>query len=71
MALVDADYKFIWVDIGANDPASDAANFNHSEMKEVIENGTIGFPAADPLPNDNRPMPYFIIPSHNKVVEGI
>ena len=33
----------------------------HSEMKEVIENCTIGFPAADPLPNDDRPMPYFII----------
>ena len=30
-------------------------------MKEVIENGTIGFPAADLLPNNDRPMPYFII----------
>ena len=30
-------------------------------MKEVIENGTIGFPAADPFPKDDRPMPYFII----------
>ena len=61
MALVDGDYKFIWVDIGANGSASDAAIFNHSEMKEVIENDTICFPAADPLPNDDRPMPYFII----------
>ena len=40
---------------------SDAAIFNRSEMKEVIENGIIGFPAADPLPNDDRSMPYFII----------
>ena len=61
MALVGGDYKFIWVDIGANGSASDAAIFNHSEMKEVTENDTIGFPAADPLPNDDRPMPYFII----------
>ena len=30
-------------------------------MKEVIENDTIGFLAADPLQNDDRPMPYFII----------
>ena len=30
-------------------------------MKEVIENGTIDFPAADPLPNDDRSMPYYII----------
>ena len=61
MALVDADYKFILIDTGANGSASDAAIFNHSEMKEIIENGTIGFPAADPLPNDDRSMPYFII----------
>ena len=60
MALVDADYKFIWVDIGANGSASDDAIFNHSDMKGVIENGTIGFSAADPLPNDDRSMPYFI-----------
>ena len=60
MALVDADYKFILVDIGAKCSASDAAIFNHSKMKEVIENGNIGFPAADPLPIDDRPMPYFI-----------
>ena len=53
--------QVIWVDIGATGSASDAAIFNWSEMKEVIENGTIGFPAADPLPNDDRPMHYFII----------
>ena len=48
MAQVDGNYRFIWVDIGANGSASDAASFNHLEMKEVIENDTIGFPAADP-----------------------
>ena len=53
MALVDAVYKFNWVDNGAND----ASIFNQSELKEVFEKGTTGFPAADPLPNDG-PMPY-------------
>ena len=47
--------------IGANCSASDAAIFNHSEMKEVTENDTIGFPAAESLPNDDIPMPYFTI----------
>ena len=46
MTLVGADYKFIWVNIGANGSASDAAIFNQSELKKVIENGTIGFPAT-------------------------
>ena len=60
MALVDAVNKFIWVDIWANGSVLDAAIFNQSELKEVIENGTIGILAADPLPNDDRSMPYLI-----------
>ncbi|KAK3098526.1 hypothetical protein FSP39_020316 [Pinctada imbricata] len=36
----------------------DAEIFNFSELKETIENGTIGFPRAEPLPND---MPFFIL----------
>ncbi|XP_062592427.1 putative nuclease HARBI1 [Saccostrea cucullata] len=61
MGLVDADYKFIGVDIGANGSASDATVFNNLELKDVIENQNIGFPEADPLPNDNRNIPYFIV----------
>ena len=61
MALVDANYKLIWIDIGANGSASDAAISSHSEMKEVIQNGTIGFPAEDLIPHDDRRTPYFII----------
>ncbi len=63
MALVDADYRFIWVDVGAQGSASDAQIFNNSELKEAIESGDIGFPAADPLPNDDptKNTPYFII----------
>ena len=37
-----------------NGSASDAGIFNNSEIKEVIENDTTCFPAADPLPNDDR-----------------
>ncbi len=61
MALVDADYKFIWIDVGANGSASDAKIFNSSELRESIERGDIGLPADVPLPNDNRPTPFFII----------
>lgn len=61
LALVDADYKFIWVDVGANGSSSDAQVFNNSDLKKAIEDGTTGFPAADPFPGDDRPMPYFII----------
>jgi hypothetical protein len=61
MALVEADYKFIWVEAGAHGSSSDAQLFQASELREAIETGDIGFPAPDPLPNDDRDMPYFII----------
>jgi len=61
MALVDADYKFIWVEAGAHGSSSDAQLFQASELREAIESGDIGFPAPDPLPHDDRDMPYFII----------
>jgi len=58
---LDAEYKFIWVDSDANGSASDAQIWNASELKETIEDGTIGLPAPDPLPPHDRPMPYFFI----------
>ncbi|CAH1248880.1 HARBI1 [Branchiostoma lanceolatum] len=60
-AMVDADYKFIWADIGGLGSASDAQVFNGSELKECIEDGTIDFPDPEPLPNDTQDVPFFII----------
>lgn len=61
LALVDADYKFLWVDIGSNGSASDAQIFEQCELRRAIEDGTIGFPPPDPMPNDNMDTPYFIV----------
>ena len=33
LALVDADYKFRWVDVGASGSSSDCLDFNASELK--------------------------------------
>ena len=56
MAVVHADYKFTWVNVGANGSASDAQLWNQSDLKEVIEDGTIGFSEEFPLPCDDRLM---------------
>ena len=42
LALVDADYKFLWVNAGASGSSSDAQIFNRSKLKRRIENGTLG-----------------------------
>lgn len=61
LALVDAQYKFLWVDIGGMGSMSDCQIFNESELKECLENGTIGFPDPEPMPFDDRETPYFIL----------
>ena len=70
MRLVDADYKFIWVDVGANGCASDATVFNNSELKDVIENQDIGIPEAVPLPCDDKDIPYFIMGEMTPFLSG-
>jgi hypothetical protein len=61
MALVDADYKFLWVDIGSEGASSDAGIFKESELKELMENEEAGVPDPDFLPHDDERTPYFII----------
>ncbi|XP_041371521.1 uncharacterized protein LOC121385052 [Gigantopelta aegis] len=61
MALVDADYKFLWADVGSPGASSDAHIYNESELKEMAEDGIIGFPTPDPLPNDYKDVPYFFV----------
>ena len=61
LALADADYRFIWVDVGANGSASDCQVFNESDLKDCIHSRIIGFPAPSHLPNDNKNTPYFIL----------
>ena len=61
LGLVDAEYKFMWVDVGANGSTSDCAVFNHSDLKEALENDTIRLPPAEVLPGDDRAISYFLI----------
>ena len=61
LALVDANYKFIWVSVGANGSASDAQLFNNSELKTMLDENNLGLPPPAPLPADDKNTPYFLI----------
>ena len=41
LALVDAEYKFLWVNLGSSGFSSDAQILNHSKLKRNLENGTL------------------------------
>ena len=49
LALVNADYKFLWVNVESSGSSSDAQIFNCSKLKRRIENGTLGIPPPEPL----------------------
>ena len=61
MRLVDADYNFLWIDVGGNRYMSDAMIYNDSELIDCISDGSIGFPAPAPLPHDDQDTPYFLL----------
>ena len=61
MGLVDADYKFIWSEVGANGACSDTQVFNNSDFKTAIENRELNIPLAQPVVDGERPVPYYFI----------
>ena len=61
MAIVDVDYKFIWVIVGSYGSSSDGQIFNNSVLRPMLEEGTLGLPPPSPLPHDDRDTPYFLI----------
>ena len=61
LALVDADYKFMWVDVGSDGSCSDAGIFNETKLYNDFDTGSQGLPTTDPLPGENSPFPYFIL----------
>lgn len=44
LALVDADCKFLYIDVGTNGRANDASVFRMSSLKSAIDNSKLNFP---------------------------
>lgn len=61
LALVDADYKFLWVEAGCNGACSDAQIWNDCDLQDAIQMGVAGLPEAEPLEDETYDLPYFII----------
>ncbi len=57
MAVVDARYKFVMVDIGAFGRESDGGVFSESEFGKQLNTGTLNIPDPRALPGTNTIVP--------------
>ncbi|XP_041372439.1 protein ALP1-like [Gigantopelta aegis] len=61
MAVVDADYKFMWVDVGCNGRISDGGVFEGCSLQQALDRRSSMFPDSAPCPGDERPPSYYIV----------
>lgn len=61
MALADASYKFLYVDVGAEGSAGDGGTWFKCTLHDAIAEKRVGFPEDSFLPNDDTPIPFHIV----------
>lgn len=63
MAWVDADYKFVYIDVGANGAASDSNVFQNSGMGKRLQQNQLSIPDDCNLPYDEngKKMPFCLV----------
>nr|XP_060636290.1 uncharacterized protein LOC132777828 isoform X1 [Anolis sagrei ordinatus]XP_060636291.1 uncharacterized protein LOC132777828 isoform X1 [Anolis sagrei ordinatus] len=61
LAVVDANYKFRYIDVGTQGRISDGGVWNKCNLKELIDVNTLDMPPAHPLPGQDIPTPYVFL----------
>lgn len=61
LALVDAQLRFIYVDVGTNGRVSDSGVWNKCSLKHHLDKGTLNIPPPAPLPGTQDKFPFVIV----------
>jgi hypothetical protein len=61
MALVDAHYRFIFIDFGAQGRCSDAGIFSECELNQAMLTNAINVPVPSKLPGTQEVFPYVVV----------
>ena len=61
LAVVDANYKFMYVDVGSYGADSDAGIFRHCGLFNALEQVKARLPPCEQLPDGDTDTPYFLI----------
>ena len=58
---MDGDSKFLWVDMRAAGSTSDAQIFKHTNLRDKIEDDSIGFPDSESLGTGGPKVNFFLL----------
>ena len=61
MGLVDANYKFLNIDVRCNGRISDGGVLCNCDLLKAFEQNSLNIPSVGELPNDGRKLPYIIV----------
>ena len=61
MGLVDANYKFLYIDVGCNRRISDGGAFRNCHLSKALAQSSLNIPSVGELPNNGRKLPYVIV----------
>lgn len=61
MAVVDANLRFIYIDIGTNGRISDSGVWNKCSLKARLDSGQLRLPAPTPLPGTAETFPHILV----------
>ena len=61
MAVVDADYKFLYANVGVQGRVPDGGLFAHSDLCKAMDRGLLNIPPPEPLANAGIMMPFMFV----------
>ncbi|XP_035661294.1 protein ALP1-like [Branchiostoma floridae] len=61
LAVVDANYRFLYVDMGSYGADSDAGIFRETGLYQALEEDKASLPGSEPLPDGDAAVPYFLV----------
>ncbi|XP_028132028.2 uncharacterized protein LOC114327552 [Diabrotica virgifera virgifera] len=61
MAVANAEYKFLYINVGVNGRMSDGGVFRESSLKKAMERNLLNFPPDQNLPRSNSGVPYVFV----------
>ena len=61
LAIVDANYKFIYTDIGCNGQISDGGVFKNCNLYHALEQKNLKIPKESTLPGSNQVFPFVLV----------